>query len=107
MSADKGAYDDLPDGVVVVDAAGTVTQVNPAATRILATTADAVIGRSLPDVLPLVDAQSRDWWACSRPFDGLDTRTRQPEVSLQVSGGSRRPPASQWLSARTQGFLSS
>jgi len=88
VSADKGAYDDLPDGVVVVDAAGTVTQVNPAATRILATTADAVIGRSLPDVLPLVDAQSRDWWACSRPFDGLDTRTRQPEVSLQVSGGS-------------------
>jgi signal transduction histidine kinase len=87
VSLDKTAYDDLPDGVLVVDAAGSVQLVNPAAARILATSADAVVGRDLRAVLPLVDEQNRDWWECSRPFDGLDTRTRQPERRLQVSAG--------------------
>jgi signal transduction histidine kinase len=87
VGLDKGAYDDLPDGVVVVDTSGTVVLVNPAAARILATSADAVVGRTLQAVLPLVDNQSRDWWACTDPLGGLDTRTRQPECSLQVSEG--------------------
>ncbi len=90
MDPDKSAYDDLPDGVVVVDAGGTVVLLNPAAERILATTADAVVGRSLPEVLPLVDIQRRDWWACTRPLDGLSTRTRQPEVALHFARGPLR-----------------
>ncbi len=87
MDPDKRAYDDLPDGVVVVDPGGTVILINPAAARILSTSADAVVGRALHEVLPLVDSQSRDWWACTDPFGGLATRTRQPERSLQVSEG--------------------
>jgi len=87
VDLDKSAYDDLPDGVVVVDPDGAVQLVNPAAARILATTADAVVGRSLREVLPLVDNQSRDWWDCTDPFGGLSTRTRQPERSLLVSDG--------------------
>jgi len=87
VDLDKGAYDDLPDGVVVVDPDGTVLLINPAAARILSTTADAVIGRSLQEVLPLVDNQNRDWWDCTDPFGGLSTRTRQPERSLLVSAG--------------------
>jgi signal transduction histidine kinase len=87
VGLDKNAYDDLPDGVVVCDPAGSVVLVNPAAARILATSADAAVGRSLQEVLPLIDAQSRDWWACTDPFGGLSTRTRQPERSLQVSEG--------------------
>ena len=88
MDLDKNAFDDLPDGVVVVDPAGRVEVVNPAAERILAASADELVGRSLREVLPLVDNQSRDWWACTKPLDGLTTRTRQPEASLQFSEGA-------------------
>jgi PAS domain S-box-containing protein len=84
---DKAAYDDLPDGVVVTDAVGTVVLVNPAAERMLSTTADAAIGRELAEVLPLMDEQNRDWWQCTDPFSGLATRTRQPERRLQISAG--------------------
>jgi signal transduction histidine kinase len=84
---DKTAYDDLPDGVLVVDESRTVVLLNAAAERLLGITGDAAVGRDLHDVLPLVDEQGRDWWACTDPFGGLATRTRQPERGLQVSGG--------------------
>jgi signal transduction histidine kinase len=85
---DKSAYDDLPDGVVVADARGTVVLVNPAAARLLRTTADAALGRELREVLPLVDDEGRDWWACTDPWNGLDTRTRQPERLLNLAAGT-------------------
>ncbi|MGB8649145.1 MAG: ATP-binding protein [Mycobacteriales bacterium] len=84
---DKTAYDDLPDGVLVADATGSVVLANPAVERMLGTSADALVGRDLAEVLPLADEQGRSWWECTRPFDGLDTRTRQPERSLQISSG--------------------
>jgi signal transduction histidine kinase len=84
---DKTAYDDLPDGVLVTDAVGMVVLLNPAAERILSTSADAVVGRDLREVLPLTDEQHRDWWECTDPYGGLPTRTRQPERRLQVSRG--------------------
>jgi PAS domain S-box-containing protein len=84
---DKTAYDDLPDGVLVTDAVGTVVLLNPAAERILSTTADAVVGRDLREVLPLADEQHRDWWECTDPYGGLGTRSRQPERRLQISRG--------------------
>ena len=87
MSLDKRAYDDLPDGVLVVDATGIVVLINPAAERILAITADAAVGRELRAVLPLTDDQSRDWWECTAPFTGLATRTRQPERLLALGAG--------------------
>jgi signal transduction histidine kinase len=84
---EKSAYDELPDGVVVADARGTVVAVNPAAARLLRTSADASLGRDLRAVLPLVDDQGRDWWQCTDPWGGLDTRTRQPERVLQLPDG--------------------
>jgi PAS domain S-box-containing protein len=84
---DKTAYDDLPDGVLVVDEAKTVVLLNAAAERLLGITGDSAVGRALQDILPLVDEQGRDWWACTDPFGGLASRTRQPERGLQVSGG--------------------
>ena len=87
MLLDSGAYDDLPDGVLVADAHGTVALVNAAAERILAVPASTLVGRSLVDVLPLTDEQERDWWKCTEPFDGLQTRTRMPERCLQVTSG--------------------
>jgi PAS domain S-box-containing protein len=88
---DKGAYDELPDGVLVADADGRVVLLNPSGARILGRSADETIGRDYREVLPLQDAQGRDWWVCSRPYDGLPTRVRQPEqlLTLQSSGGDR------------------
>ena len=85
---DMPAYDDLPDGVVVADADGRVLVVNQAAERLLATTADSALGRHLREVLPLTDEQGRDWWACTDPWGGLRSRTRQPERSLSLPGGT-------------------
>jgi PAS domain S-box-containing protein len=90
LALDKHAYDDLPDGVVVADAKGVVVLLNPAAERILGTSADAAVGHELAVVLPLHDEQDRDWWACSDPFGGIPTRVRQPERCLQVSSGPLR-----------------
>jgi hypothetical protein len=87
VTLDKSAYDDLPDGVVVTDPTGAVLLANPAAERILATSADALVGRDLRVALPLTDPQGRDWWACLRPWDGLATRTRVPEQRLHVEDG--------------------
>jgi PAS domain S-box-containing protein len=84
---DKGAYDELPDGVVVADADGRVVLVNPAAERLLGRTVDESLGHDLTEVLPLVDGQGRDWWGCTRPYDGLATRVRQPEHVLTLSPG--------------------
>ena len=83
----ESGYDDLPDGVVVADAAGRVTVVNPAAERILGIPARGCLGRALCEVLPLQDGQGRDWWACTQPYAGLATRTRQPECRLLLPDG--------------------
>ena len=84
---DKAGYDELPDAVLVADPSGAVVLLNPAGERLLRTTADAVVGRGLREVLPLADEQGRDWWACTDPFRGLPNRTRQPERRLQLPGG--------------------
>jgi signal transduction histidine kinase len=83
---DKGAYDELPDGVLVADGDGRVALLNPAAERILRRGADETIGHDFRDVLPLVDAQGNDWWACTRPYDGLSSRVRQTERTLTLPG---------------------
>ena len=87
---DKSAYDELPDGVVVTDSIGTVLILNPAASRLLQREPDDAVGRPLADVLPLEDPAGHDWWACTQPFDGLDSRTRQPERRLTLTSGPCR-----------------
>ena len=86
------AYDDVPDGIVVADGQGVVRDVNQAATRITGRSRQELLGRPLRDALPLLDPQGKDWWQCTRPFDGLNTRTRQPErlLSLCVDGEPAR-----------------
>ena len=81
---DLAGYDALPDGVVVVGPDGVVVAANPAAGRILGVEPAALRGQPLGEALPLVDPQGRDWWACTRPFTGLDTRVRQPERLLTM-----------------------
>lgn len=84
---EKAAYDELPDGVLVAGPDGRVVALNPAAERLLGATADAALGRDLREVLPLTDSQGRDWWACTDPYGGLRSRTRQPECLLTLDSG--------------------
>ncbi len=80
--------DDLPDGLVVADHAGQVTVFNRAASRLTGIPADSALGKDVRDVLPLRDADDRCWWAQTRPYDGLCTRTRHPERSLYLPDGT-------------------
>lgn len=75
------AYDELPDGLVIADADAIVTVVNPAAERLLKTTADELVGKHVGEGLGLRDEEGQDWWTCVRPYDGLQTRTRLVESS--------------------------
>ena len=74
--------DDLPDGLVIADHAGQVTVFNRAASRLTRIPASSALGRDVRQVLPLVDAEDRCWWAQTEPYHGLCTRTRHPERSL-------------------------
>ena len=76
----------LPDGVVVADAAGTVTVVNEAARRMLGPT--AVVGRHLREVMALQDQDSLDWWTSASPYDGLGSRVGLTEQSWLTGDGT-------------------
>lgn len=84
---DQTAYDELPDGLLVADERGAVVVLNPAAQRLLRTSADSALGRDFRAVLPLTDARGRDWWSCTDPYAGLPSRTRQPECRLLLPDG--------------------
>jgi PAS domain S-box-containing protein len=80
--------DDLPDGLVVADERGRVLIFNRAAERLTGVSAAEAIGADLATALPLSDSEGRCWWKLSRPYDGLDIRTRHPERSLYLPDGS-------------------
>jgi signal transduction histidine kinase len=80
--------DDLPDGLVIADHAARVVVFNRAAARLAGIPPATAIGADVRDLLPLRDAEGRNWWACTSPYDGLPTRTRHPETSLYLPDGT-------------------
>ena len=80
--------DELPDGVVVADEAGRIIVFNRVAARLTSLDPAEVIGKFVFDVLPLRDAEGRDWWVYADPYHGLPTRTRHPERSLYLADGT-------------------
>ena len=80
--------DELPDGVVVADDVGRIIVFNRIAARLTGLDPSEVIGKFVFDVLPLRDAEGRDWWVCADPYHGLPTRTRHPERSLYLADGT-------------------
>jgi PAS domain S-box-containing protein len=62
------ALDMVGDAVVTTDAQGRVTFLNPAAERLAEMGSEAALGRPLRDVLPLLDAETRQ--ALASPRDG-------------------------------------
>ncbi|MEO3975300.1 ATP-binding protein [Streptomyces sp. CAU 1734] len=79
--------DDLPDGLVVADAAGRIVVFNAAAVKITAMARDDAIGLPLERALPLEDLKGRRWWTLTDPYGGLATRVAQPERNLLLPGG--------------------
>jgi signal transduction histidine kinase len=80
--------DELPDGVVVADEVGRIVVFNRVAARLTGLDPAEVTGKFVFDVLPLRDADGRDWWVCADPYHGLQTRTRHPERSLYLANGT-------------------
>ena len=80
--------DELPDGVVVADEVGRIVVFNRVAARLTGLDPAEMIGKFVFDVLPLHDADDRDWWVYADPYHGLPTRTRHPERSLYLTDGT-------------------
>jgi signal transduction histidine kinase len=74
--------------VVVADEAGRIIVFNRVAARLTRLDPAEVIGKFVFDVLPLRDADGRDWWVYADPYHGLPTRTRHPERSLYLADGT-------------------
>lgn len=83
----RAAFDALPDGAVVADAAGLVTVVNQVAGVMLGVTPADCVGRPLGEVLTLQDADGRDWVESITPYAGLRSRTAIPEQSWLLPNG--------------------
>lgn len=79
--------DDFPDGVVIADANGVVEHINAAASRVLATSSDAMVGTHVRAALSLDDRQGNHWFDCLQPYDGFASRTRLCEQSWYSSSG--------------------
>ncbi len=78
--------DQLPDGVVVADASGTVTAVNASARRLLGPT--ATTGSHLRHVMALQDQESCDWYDTNTPYQGLNSRVGLTEQSWLTHDGT-------------------
>jgi signal transduction histidine kinase len=78
--------DALPDGVVVADAAGTVTRINAAAAKMLGVP-DGV-GKHLADVVVLQDRAGNDWFSCATPYGGPSLRSALTEQSWYLADGT-------------------
>jgi PAS domain S-box-containing protein len=91
--ADTEAYlRALPDGVVVVEADGTVAYANAAAERLAGASSDQLNGQPVDTVLPLLDEAGNAWWACSARLRAMPGVRGVPprELSLAASGAAVR-----------------
>lgn len=78
--------DELPDGLVIADASGTVVGFNRAAARLTGIRPELALGAPLEHALPLEDLDGRRWWQLTDPYGGLTIRTGQPERNLLLPG---------------------
>lgn len=82
--AEAFCSDDLPDGLLVADSGGNVIVFNRQAARLTGMAAADALARRYTEVLPLRDADGRDWWRHVDPYGGLRTRVGHPERQLHL-----------------------
>ncbi|MBX6371342.1 MAG: PAS domain-containing sensor histidine kinase [Acidothermus sp.] len=97
VEAEKGAFDLLPDGLLIADESGTVVLLNEAGTRLLRRSLDEALGRDYRDVLPLTDPAGRDWWRCAAPYTGPTIRKGHPERRLLLPDSRELLVASRYV----------
>ncbi|MFD0801553.1 ATP-binding protein [Streptomonospora algeriensis] len=97
--------EDLPDGLLVADRDGRIVTFNRMAQRLARVAPEDALGHDFRDVLPLHDADGRDWWKCSDPYGGLRTRTRQPERPLFLVDGREILVAARYVRDTPRGEL--
>ncbi|GLU48129.1 PAS domain-containing sensor histidine kinase [Nocardiopsis ansamitocini] len=89
--------------MLIADARGRVVAFNRMAAHLTRTRSDSAIGRDFRDVLPLQDAEGRDWWKCTDPYGGLAIRVRQPERVLLLPDGREVMMAARYVRERPCG----
>ncbi len=80
--------DDFPDGVLIAGPDGKVEYVNERIRAMARADDDEMIGMSIEEALPFDDLNGNSWYACTRPYDGLATRTRISEQAWWSPRGS-------------------
>jgi signal transduction histidine kinase len=80
--------DDFPDGVLIAGPDGKVEYVNERIRSMARAAGDEMIGMHIDEALPFDDLNGNTWYACSRPYDGLATRTRISEQAWWSPRGS-------------------
>jgi len=80
--------DDFPDGVLIAGPDGRVEYVNERIRSMARATGDEMIGMGLDEALPFDDLNGNSWFSCTRPYDGLATRTRLSEQAWWSPRGS-------------------
>ena len=80
--------DDFPDGVLIAGPDGRVEYVNERVRSMANAEGDEMIGMHIDEALPFDDLNGNTWYACTRPYDGLATRTRISEQAWWSPRGS-------------------
>ena len=73
--------DDLPDGILIADENGIVVRANAALLRLARVPDEMIFGQHVADAMPFDDLNGNMWFDCTKPYDGLDTRTHISEQS--------------------------
>ncbi|MGA8987138.1 ATP-binding protein [Aeromicrobium sp.] len=80
--------DDFPDGVIIAGPDGTVEYVNERIRAMARAEGDEMIGMHLDKAVPFDDLSGNSWYDCTRPYDGIATRTRISEQAWWSPKGS-------------------
>jgi signal transduction histidine kinase len=80
--------DEFPDGVLIAGPDGKVEYVNERIRSMARASGDEMIGMHIDEALPFDDLNGNTWFSCTRPYDGLATRTRISEQAWWSPRGS-------------------
>lgn len=81
-------FDDYPDGVIVAGPDGVVEYVNSRIKVMARAEGDEMLGMHLSEAVPFDDLNGNSWYDSTRPYDGLNIRTRLSESSWWSPKGS-------------------